>query len=90
MENKPILRKVITHRVAYYQQNKVKEATNYKLFSFITIKSNNVFTFRKNWFFDCTCDRCSDKTEMETYLGAILCRACSEKARYYYSIPVFK
>ncbi|KAI5755770.1 hypothetical protein M8J77_019534 [Diaphorina citri] len=26
--------------------------------------------------FDCTCDRCKDPTELETYLGGILCSRC--------------
>ncbi|XP_066994525.2 SET domain-containing protein SmydA-8 isoform X2 [Anabrus simplex] len=29
--------------------------------------------------FDCHCERCSDPTELETYLGAILCSRCKRK-----------
>ena len=54
----------------------------YFMLGTLTLIGNIAVVFRKNWFFDCTCQRCSDKTEMETYLGAILCRTCSEKVRY--------
>ena len=31
---------------------------------------------RKNWFFDCSCPRCSDPTELGTFASALLCPVC--------------
>jgi len=31
---------------------------------------------RKNWFFDCSCPRCSDPTELNTFASALLCPVC--------------
>ena len=33
---------------------------------------------RKNWFFDCTCARCRDPTEMGTFASALLCSDCTK------------
>ncbi len=30
----------------------------------------------KYWFFDCTCERCSDRTEFGTYMSSLRCTAC--------------
>jgi len=31
---------------------------------------------RKNWFFDCACERCADPTEKATNLSGIVCKKC--------------
>ena len=31
---------------------------------------------RDNWYFDCNCQRCSDSTELGTFLDAIKCHEC--------------
>ena len=31
---------------------------------------------RKFWFFDCKCKRCSDSTELGSYMSAVTCFAC--------------
>ena len=31
---------------------------------------------KKYWFFDCACPRCSDPTELGTFMSAIRCNAC--------------
>ena len=36
---------------------------------------------RKNWFFDCSCPRCADPTELGTFLSALLCPTCREQGR---------
>ena len=38
---------------------------------------------REDWYFDCCCRRCSDPTELGSYLGAVLCQSCrTDKKRY--------
>ena len=34
---------------------------------------------RDNWYFSCTCDRCSDATEFESFLSALKCQMCRDK-----------
>ena len=34
-------------------------------------------TIRENWYFDCSCKRCSDPTEFRTFLSALKCQSCS-------------
>ena len=29
---------------------------------------------RQKWFFDCTCDRCSDPTECGSYISSVICQ----------------
>merc|ERR1712123_308942 len=36
---------------------------------------------RKNWFFDCTCSRCSDPTELGTFASGVVCRDCIKEGR---------
>ena len=36
---------------------------------------------RKNWFFDCTCPRCRDPTEMGTFASALLCPDCAKAGK---------
>ena len=31
---------------------------------------------KKYWFFDCACPRCSDPSELGTFMSAIRCNAC--------------
>ena len=33
---------------------------------------------RHQWKFSCSCPRCLDPTELETYIGALKCPYCSE------------
>ena len=33
---------------------------------------------RKYWFFDCGCNRCSDRTEFGTNMSAVLCLKCKK------------
>ena len=33
---------------------------------------------KTNWKFDCCCSRCTDKTELETYIDAVLCMRCKK------------
>jgi len=30
------------------------------------------------WYFDCTCQRCQDPTELETFVSALICEVCEE------------
>ena len=32
---------------------------------------------RRFWYFDCQCPRCSDPTELGSYMSAIICFACN-------------
>ena len=32
---------------------------------------------RERWFFDCSCVRCADPTELGTFLSGVLCKKCS-------------
>ena len=38
-------------------------------------------SFRQGWFFDCKCCRCSDATEMGSYVNALLCQLCPPDER---------
>ena len=31
---------------------------------------------RRFWYFDCECPRCSDPTELGSYMSAVICFAC--------------
>ena len=31
---------------------------------------------RRFWYFDCQCPRCSDPTELGSYMSAVICFAC--------------
>ena len=33
---------------------------------------------RKYWFFDCRCNRCTDRTEFGTNMSAVLCLKCKK------------
>jgi hypothetical protein len=43
---------------------------------------------RKNWFFDCTCSRCSDPTELGTYASGVVCRDCSKEGKEGVLLPL--
>ena len=30
------------------------------------------------WYFDCTCQRCQDPTELETFVSALICEVCED------------
>lgn len=32
---------------------------------------------RRFWYFDCQCARCSDPTELGSYMSAVICFACN-------------
>jgi hypothetical protein len=34
--------------------------------------------FRNIWYFDCKCSRCSDATEMGSYLNGLACQLCAK------------
>lgn len=38
---------------------------------------NRRITLATKWFFDCTCQRCQDPTELNTFLNAMLCLKCT-------------
>lgn len=42
---------------------------------------------RENWFFDCTCIRCQDSTELGTFLSAVLCQQCASDAFSGFLLP---
>ena len=33
---------------------------------------------KRYWYFDCTCPRCSDVTEMGSFMSAVICFACQK------------
>ena len=33
------------------------------------------------WYFECSCQRCLDPSENESYVGAILCSKCKEEKK---------
>ena len=35
-------------------------------------------TLKQNWYFDCTCPRCTDPTEMKTMFSALKCSNCQD------------
>ena len=36
------------------------------------------FLIRKNWYFDCSCMRCSDPTELGTLVSGVVCDQCTD------------
>ena len=44
---------------------------------------------RKNWFFDCTCARCCDPTEMGTFASALLCPDCGKAGNEGFLLPAY-
>ena len=42
---------------------------------------------KEHWKFTCTCPRCSDPTEMGTFLSAIRCTECSKAGNIGYLLP---
>ena len=34
--------------------------------------------FLGEWYFDCTCRRCQDPTELETFVSALICEVCED------------
>ena len=43
---------------------------------------------RKNWFFDCTCSRCRDPTELGTFASGVVCRDCVKEGREGVLLPM--
>ena len=64
----------------------------WKIRSYTVWKKQNSLTFnfffsgnmrrrediKRYWFFDCTCPRCSDVTEMGSFMSAVVCFACQK------------
>merc|ERR1712117_497790 len=44
--------------------------------AFITGTSFRRKKLFKNWYFKCSCDRCSDPTELGSHLSTVLCPKC--------------
>ena len=51
------------------------------LSSYTKVTTSTSYRLRKIkqcWHFDCTCNRCKDPTENESYIGAIVCEKCTQ------------
>ena len=53
----------------------------------MTLKKNGLYftgnmrrreDIKRYWFFDCECPRCSDSTEMRSFMSAVVCFACQK------------
>ena len=75
------LRNIITavsRRIAVQAQTDIKQgeeiAINYVAFILGTMMRNR--KLQKNWYFKCSCPRCSDPTELGSHLSSLRCQKC--------------
>ena len=74
------------HSIKVNAQKSIKKGEEITIhyLSFIYGNIKRKKAMRNNWFFDCTCTRCQDPTEMGSYLSATKCSECENG----YMLPI--